>query len=86
MNQNTFEGFMYQPMVYSNQTSGEMIQPVSVEVPPGALQRAAQLNGTSNSNVRVVNILHRTSVLFPTTEDTRWVSAVINVFTHQCSK
>jgi len=64
---------MYQPTVYSNLTMGERIRPVMVSVPQEALQKAAELSGNPTNPVRVVNILHRTSALFPTNETTQWV-------------
>ena len=74
MDQAQTTSFSYQPMVYLNQTMGEMIQPVSVQVPSEALRRADALSGTSSGTVRAVNVLHRTSVLFPNSEETQWVS------------
>ena len=57
----------YAPQIISTSNKEQLIEPVSVFVPSEALQRAAELENGSKSNipenvVRVVSILQRTSI------------------------
>ena len=68
----------YEPRVYLNLTKGDLFQPIYVFVPSDALQKAAELEDSSINNkptntVRVVNVLQKTSALFPTADVTDWV-------------
>ena len=71
LNRESSQSVEYNPMVYES-AEGNLFQPIRVMVPAEALTRAAELNA-GNSVVRVVNILHRTSALFPSNESTKWV-------------
>ena len=59
-------------MVYDGM-DGSLFQPVTVMIPAEALRRAAELDNSSRSFVRVVNILYRTSALFQSNDTAKWV-------------
>jgi len=63
---------LFEPEVYA-EANGSVIQPVSLKIPSEVLRSAFKDLTLETSAVRTVFMLHRTSILFPSSERSNWV-------------
>nr|XP_002120639.2 adhesion G protein-coupled receptor E1-like [Ciona intestinalis] len=80
-NQSVMNSARFEPMIYENSSSGNLIQPIRVDIPAVAIQAALNNQGISRKrraaeeNTKLVFILHRDSTLFQNKERANWVAS-----------